>query len=131
VWVLASSLSLLQLLHKIPAGMTAAEIEALGPEVVQAMEEYGVRVETVGYMVFRGFIGIETVYQLFGGITILLWSRIKPWAQMDRERKGNPRMYEWVEWLADRLVAMRDRTDPTPAFIKYTGWKHSHARPSH
>lgn len=116
------------ILNRIPAGMNAAQIEALGSDVVQAIEEYGVRLETVGYMVFRGFIAMETVDQLFGGITLLLWSRIKPWMHADRERKGNPRMYEWVEWLADRLTTRRKRADVTPAFIAYADWKQAHAR---
>ena len=128
--ILAGWTQSLIVLNKIPAGSTAAQIDSLGNDVVNAIEEYSIRLETVGYMVFRGFISVDTVDQLCGGMTILLWSRIKPWV-VDRERKTNPRMYEWVEWLADRLEERREHANTKPAFVSYAKWKQSDAPPAY
>jgi hypothetical protein len=119
------------ILTKIPSGLTAVQIDALGPEFTKALEDYGIREETFGYMVFRGFVSVETVDQLFGGLTVILWARIKPWAERARERMANPKMYEWVQWLAERLEDQHRGRDVEPAFKKHANWKQSDARPTY
>ena len=120
----------LSLVLRVPAGLTAEEIDALGPEVGNAIEEYGVRIETVGYMVFRGIVALETVEQLLGGIVTLYWSRVKPWIERDRKRTTSYRQYEWVQWLAEQLEERRSGLTAEPAYIKHSGWKQSDARPT-
>ncbi|HEY5048925.1 MAG TPA: hypothetical protein VII49_13000 [Rhizomicrobium sp.] len=121
----------LSILSSIPSGASAAQIDAQGPDVTRAIEEYGLRLETVGYMVFRGFIGIETIDQLLGGITAILWLRIKPWAERDRKQTANPRQYEWFQWLAERLEDRhRLLSDADPAYVRHADWKQSDARPT-
>ena len=107
----------------IPAGVTAAQIEALGPEVGHAIAEYGIRIETVGYMVFRGIVAIENVEELLGGMITLFWSRVKPWIEHDRERSSNLRNYEWVQWLADRLESRGTGLTLLPAHLAHADWK--------
>ena len=47
-----SSHSLGVIIH-LPDGIAPEDIDARGPACVQAIEDYGVRIETVGYIVFR------------------------------------------------------------------------------
>lgn len=106
----------LRQLHRIPDGATAAQIDRLGREVADAIEQVGIRVETIGYMVWRGIVDIEMVDDLFGGIIIFWWSRIRPFAERDRERTSNPKSYEWFQWLAERLTARRSDCFIVPAY---------------
>ena len=105
-------------LHRIPANATAEEIDALGPELTDAIEQVGIRVETIGYMVWRGIVDIAMVDDLFGGVVIFWWSRIKPFAERDRERTSNPKSYEWFQWLAERLEDRRRDRPPVPAYLR-------------
>lgn len=105
-------------LYRIPANATAEQIDALGPELVDAIEQVGIRVETIGYMVWRGIVDIAMVDDLFGGIVIFWWSRIKPFAERDRERTSNPKSYEWFQWLAERLLERRRETPAIPAYLR-------------
>jgi predicted trehalose synthase len=105
-------------LHRIPAEATAEQIDALGSEVTSAIEQVGIRVETIGYMVWRGMVDIAMVDDLFGGIVIFWWSRIKPFAERDRMRTSNPKSYEWFQWLAERLVERRQRRPAIPAYLR-------------
>jgi hypothetical protein len=105
-------------LHRIPEGATAEQIDALGAEVVNAIEHTGIRVETIGYMVWRGIVDIEMVNDLFGGIVIFWWSRIKPFAERDRERTSNPKSWEWFQWLAEQLEQRREGVPVIPAYEK-------------
>ena len=106
----------LKQLHRIPPGATADQIDALGDEVVNAIEQVGIRVETIGYMVWRGIVEIQMVDDLFGGIVIFWWSRIRPFAERDRERTSNPKSYEWFQWLAERLAERRRHGSGIPAY---------------
>lgn len=105
-------------LHRIPANATAEQIDALGPELVDAIEQVGIRVETIGYMVWRGIVDLAMVDDLFGGIVIFWWSRIRPFAERDRERTSNPKSYEWFQWLAERLAERRKTKPPVPAYLR-------------
>lgn len=105
-------------LYRIPANATAEQIDALGPEVTDAIEQVGIRVETIGYLVWRGIVDIAMVDDLFGGIVIFWWSRIRPFAERDRERTSNPKSYEWFQWLAEQL-SDRQRNGPAiPAYMR-------------
>ena len=105
-------------LHRIPEGASAEQIDALGPEVTDAIEQVGIRVETIGYMVWRGIVDIAMVDDLFGGILIFWWSRIRPFAERDRERTSNPKSYEWFQWLAERLTERRQSHPAVPAYLR-------------
>ena len=106
-------------IQRIPAHATAAQIDALGPEVVDAIEQVGIRLETIGYMVWRGIVDLEMVEELYGGVIIFWWSRIKPYAERDRERTSNPKSYEWFQWLAERLDQRRQDAPVLPAYERY------------
>ena len=114
--------SLSVIIH-LPNGIAPEDIDARGPACTQAIEDYGVRIETVGYMVFRGIIAIETVEELLGGAITLFWSRIKPWAERDRELSASQRQFEWVQWLAERLEEGRSGRTAEPAYVKYRHWQ--------
>jgi hypothetical protein len=113
----------LGVLSHIAEGAKAEDIDALGPEVARAIEEYGLRLETVGYMVFRGFISLDIVEEMIGGITVVMWSRIKPWAERDRVTTGSPRQYEWFQWLAEQLQKDRKQRVTEPAYLRHAAWR--------
>jgi hypothetical protein len=112
----------------LPDGVTPEQIDAMGPQCTQAIEDYGVRVETVGYMVFRGIIALETVEQLLGGAITTYWARVRPWVERDRQRSGSARQFEWVQWLAERVEERKAGRTFEPAYVKYARWKPRHAR---
>jgi hypothetical protein len=116
--------SLSVIIH-LPDKVTAAQIDEMGPHAAQAIEAYGVRIETVGYMVFRGIVALEIVEELLGGAITVFWARVKPWVERDRKRSTSPRQYEWVQWLAERLEERKTGIAATPAYTKYADWKPS------
>lgn len=113
----------LHLLHTIPFGASASDIDALGIEVGRAIEDIGIRVETIGYMVHRRIVSLEAVDDLIGGIVIFWWQRVKPYAERDRARTDNEKSYEWFQWLAERLAERHDLVDTRPAYSRHAAWK--------
>lgn len=110
------------LLSKISPDATAAELEAYPPEVDRAIQEIAFRIEALGYLVYRRVLSIQSVEELMGGMIAFWWARIKPFAERDRVRTENPRMYEWVQWLAERVAERRAGRQAQPAFIANAGW---------
>jgi hypothetical protein len=112
----------LNLLVQLPEGATIEQIDAAGPDVVKAIEEIGIRVETIGYMVFRRIVTLDMVDELIGGVIVVWWLRIEAFAERDRARTSNPKSYEWVQWLAERLMERRGAAGSSPAYEKHADW---------
>lgn len=113
----------LDLISKLPEEAQVADVERAGAEVQRAMIDFGVRLETMGYMVFRRIVDLRTVDDLVGGVTLTFWSRTKNWAEHERERTGNRKLYEWCEWLADRIAERGQRLGHEPAHRLYANWR--------
>jgi len=113
----------LEILSNLPYNATAADVERAGIDVQRAMIDFGVRVETIGYMVYRRTIDLRTADDSIGGVALMFWSRTKDWAKRERERMGNPKLYEWCEWLADRIAERREKLGHQPAHTLYADWR--------
>ena len=114
---------MLDLIGKLPEAAPASDVEAAGPEVQRAIIEFGVRLETVGYMVFRRNVDLQTVDDLIGGVTLAFWSRGRSWMQRERERTGTLKYAEWCEWLADRIAERREKVGHNPAYLQHSRWR--------
>jgi len=114
---------MLDLIGKLPDAAPASDVEVAGPEVQRAIIEFGVRLETVGYMVFRRNVDLQTVDDLIGGVTLAFWSRGRSWMQRERERTGTLKYAEWCEWLADRIAERREKVGHNPGYLQHSRWR--------
>jgi hypothetical protein len=113
----------LNLLGNLPANAELSDVLAAGSELQRALTEFGLRLETVGYLVFRRNVDLQTVDELIGGVVLTFWSRAKRWGERERERTGNPKYLEWCEWLADRILEGREKLGHRPAYSRYADWR--------
>jgi hypothetical protein len=113
----------IDLIGRLPENAQVSDVEQAGGEVQRAMFEWGVCLEPVGYMVFRRNIDLQIVDELIGGVTLVFWSRTKAWAGRERERTGNPKLFEWCEWLADQIAKRRADLGQKPAYVEYQAWR--------
>jgi len=100
----------------------AEDVEAYSPDVGRMLQETGFRLEALGYLVYRHVVSLRSVEELLGGMITLWWTRIKPLAERDREKTQNPRMFEWAQWLAERVAERRTGTESEPAFRAHADW---------
>jgi len=114
---------MLDLISKLPDGAQVSDVEAAGPAVQRAIIDFAIRLETLGYMVFRRNVDLQTVDELIGGITLAFWSRGKDWIQRERERTTTAKYGEWCEWLVDRVAERREKFGHKPAHVLYTDWQ--------
>jgi hypothetical protein len=113
----------LEAVARLPVNARLEDVLACGPAMEQAIFDYGVKLETIGYMVFRRMAPLATVDDLMGGVILVYWSRAEAWIENERTRTGNPKFFEWCQWLADRICELRSRRGHEPAHIRYLGWR--------
>lgn len=113
-----------RLTYSLEDGLDAARLRALGPEYEYAAIAIGARFESIGLLVFRGSIPFALVEQILGGVVVLLWRKLEPWARDYRAEQRHELLFEWFEWLSDRMEE-RGRPAEEPAYRRYRDWKPS------
>ena len=113
----------LDLLSGLPANARMEDVQGGGPEMERALFDYGVKLETIGYMVFRRMAPLATVDDLMGGVILVYWSRAEAWVERERVRTGNPKFFEWCQWLAERITELRGKRGHEPAHKRHRGWR--------
>ena len=112
----------LKIIAKLLPDARIEEIDPDGSEVEPALSEFGVRLESIGYMVFRRMVTLDLVDELMGGAVLLFWARDRQWIERERTHSGNPRFLEWCQWLAERILERRAQHPFIPAHLR-AGWR--------
>ena len=113
-----NSARMLDLFGEIPENAPAQLINDFDQETKRAIFEFGLRLEVIGYMVFRNFVDLETANDLVGGVVLAYWSRAHFWAEQRRQRTEHGEFLEWCEWLTKRIAAHRATHAYQPAHIR-------------
>ena len=93
---------------------------SLDSEQETAVYAIGIRLETLGYLVFSHMIEIRVVDDLVGGACRKFWKTLAPWIIEERRKTNNLKSFEWVQWLAERL----DEIQPSPpAYEAHRTWR--------
>jgi hypothetical protein len=110
-------------ISRIPAGLDAEDVDAQGALATAALVDFAVRLESIGYMVYSRLVSLDMVDDLLGGVILMFWSRAQAWTLRERARTGNGKLFEWCEWLADRVAERRATRGHEPAHLKHRGWR--------
>ena len=94
----------------------------MGEQYEDAAYIIGAKFETMGLLAFRQIIPLDLVEELIGGTVVGFWKSLRPWIEHQRMQKGEARLLEWFQWLAERL-AERARSSQAPAYELYRNWR--------
>ena len=75
--------------------------------------------ESLGYILSRGVIDPDTVFDMFGNACINNWIKFEPIIRGFREKDGVPETWKWFEYLVDEMKKVRERRrlpDYTPSW---------------
>jgi len=112
------------IVHAIPIGITAAEIES-NPRMLEACLKIATIMEGIGYSVFARIVPLSVAADLIGGTARIAWRNFRPFVEMERERAGTQKSWEWFQWLAEQL----ERNSPSKTSLNagaqtvYRDWK--------
>jgi len=113
----------LDLVSKLPANASITDVELSSPETQRALFEFGIRLETVGYMVHQRMVRLDTVDDLMGGVILVYWSRAIAWVEVERARTGNPKFFEWCQWVATQITKRHAKGKDVPAYLRDMQWR--------
>jgi len=114
----------MMLVHSLPDNLTGDELRRrLGPHfgaVVGALALF----ESLGPMVARGHVPVDMYSDFYRGVTVLCWEKTRRYIEEQRA-SGWPNLFEWLQWLAERMEERSTLASDIPAFTRFKTWKSS------
>jgi hypothetical protein len=80
------------------------------------------RFESLGPVVARGHVPIDMYAEFYRGPTVLCWAQI-PRSHRGERLQGGPTLFEWLQWLAERMEERSLPSPDLPAFTRFADWK--------
>ena len=106
---------------RLPEGQSADDIRDNESELEEAAMLISATMENIGVMTFQRIVPFMVVYNLIGASCPSLWRKLAPWVVMLREEQNEPAVFEWFQWLADRLLHSH-ALDQEPAYVAHKEW---------
>ena len=114
----------LLLVHELPDDLKGDELRRrLGAQYKSAMATLAL-FESLGPIVARGHVPIEMYAEFYRGPTILCWRKFKRYIEEER-RTGWPTLFEWLQWLAERMEERAPDDAGLPAHVRFADWHRS------
>ena len=112
----------LLLLFALPDGLGKAEVEArIGGEMA-TLYAMMTTWESLGILVQRGQLDLAMVDDFFSGPIVLSWQRLQRYVVEQRQQLARATIWEWFQWLAERMRERESTASPVPAHIQHRDW---------
>jgi hypothetical protein len=74
----------------------------------------------MGLLVFERIAPFPLAVELVGGIVVVMWRKLQPWAEQIRIEQSQPSWAEWFQWLA--MQCERHKNPQAPAYTQHRDW---------
>jgi hypothetical protein len=109
-------------LQELPNGLTKQEIEErFGPEIRLVYVVLSTW-ERIGILVFNHEISFDMIEEAYGELISISWHRLEKYVTEIREEMQRERLFEWFQWLAERMLDRERSQTREPAYISYRNW---------
>jgi hypothetical protein len=79
--------------------------------------------ETIGVLVFQKELTLDLVDDFFSGPVVLSWRKLERYLEEQRKEYQRDTLFEWFQWLAERMMERESKLPPVPAHIAHRDWK--------
>ncbi len=111
------------LIYELPDNQSRAELKArLSPTDLNAVLGLAVLFESMGPLIARGHVPLDLYAEFFRGGTIICWRKLRRYTE-DQRADGYSNLFEWFQWLAERLEGDRPFANDQPAHILFKNWR--------
>jgi hypothetical protein len=111
------------LIQSLPDDLSAAELRAHDADSESLAMVIGNTFESIGVMVYRRIVPLAIVNELMGGAAVHLWRKLERWTLDSRAEQARDSVYEWCQWLTERLQELPDFQTGPPAHVARRDWK--------
>ena len=113
----------LLLMLALPDDLPRAEIDSRVGEELLTLWVLMVTWESLGVLVYRGQVDLAMVDDFFSGPLLLSWRKLQRYVAEYRAQLQRHTMFEWFQWLAERMQEREAQTPPVPAHIACRNWR--------
>jgi hypothetical protein len=109
--------------NSLPDGADRKTIQkVLGPDGRDQVFLVGLTWESLGVLAFRREIDMGTIDDFFSGAITISWRKLHTFVEEDRTSLERDTVWEWFQWLAERMTEREQRSAPIPAHIAHRKW---------
>ncbi|MEQ1735508.1 MAG: hypothetical protein ABL886_03680 [Rhodoglobus sp.] len=94
----------------------------LGPDGRDQVFLVGLTWESLGVLAFRREIDMPTIDDFFSGAITISWRKLRVFVEEDRQQLQRETVWEWFQWLAERMEDRETRSAPVPAYLTHRDW---------
>ena len=110
--------------NSLPDGADLRKIcEILGPDGADDVFMVGLTWESLGVLLFRREVTLDLMDDLFSGAIIISWRKLHVFVEEDRRATERDTVWEWFQWLAERMLEREKKAPPIPAQIAHRSWR--------
>lgn len=110
--------------NSLPDGADQQKIrEVLGPNGEDAVYQIGLAWESLGVLVFRRELTLDVVDDFFSGPITITWRKLRVFIEEERRTLKRETVWEWFQWLAERMAERESKEPPVPANIAHKDWR--------
>jgi len=114
----------LRRMNSLPDGASRATIRAqLGEGGEDDMFLLGLTWESLGVLLYRREVTLDVMDDFFSGAIVLSWRKLSAFVDEDRRDMQRETVWEWFQWLAERILAHEQTTPPQPAHLAHRDWR--------
>jgi hypothetical protein len=110
--------------NSLPDGADRQKIrEVLGPEGEDDVFLVGLTWESLGVLAFRREVTLDLMADFFSGAIVISWRKLHVFVEEDRRSLKRETVWEWFQWLAERMIEREKKSPRTPAHIAHRDWR--------
>jgi hypothetical protein len=113
----------LMILHGLPDDLSSEELRTRLGDEFEAVLATAALFESLGPLVARGHVPFGMYAEYYRGPTVLTWRKLRRYVEEQRQA-GWPTLFEWLQWLAERMAAIAPDSSSEPAFQRFRTWRH-------
>jgi hypothetical protein len=113
----------LRRINFLPDGADLATIrEVLGADGLDYVFLVGLTWESLGVLLFRHEVTLDLMDDFFSGAIVISWRKLHVFVEEDRRTLQRETVWEWFQWLAERMNEREKHARPVPAHIAHRAW---------
>jgi len=106
--------------NSLPDGADRQKIqEVLGREGEDDVFLVGLTWESLGVLAFRREVTLDLMADFFSGAIVISWRKLHVFVEEDRRSLKRETVWEWFQWLAERMIEREKKSPPNPAHIAH------------
>jgi hypothetical protein len=114
----------LRRMNSLPDAASRESIRAqLGPDGEDDIFLLGLTWESLGVLLYRRELTMDLMDDFFSGAIIISWRKLHAFVEDDRRFMARETVWEWFQWLAERMLERERATPPAPAHLALRDWK--------